>query len=815
MNTFVKNNSLLIINVIYDPGPNYANYLRLANWNSSTTGNVTTVGSNGGPSSYGTYDQSGNVNEWNDLNETGTSRGRRGGAFSALEPTVLSASVSNSLAPSTASNNLGFRIASFNNDYNLLDFVPVDYANENSQYGYGSVSYSYYISKYTVTNEQYVEFLNSVAQTDTYSLYVGSMSSSVIGGIVRSGSSGSYVYSVKNNFGNKPVVFVSWWNAARYCNWIHNNKPIGSQDFSTTENGAYILNGSTGSSVPPAKNVDAKYHIPTENEWYKAAYYNPQLKNYWLYATQSNAAPEPVTASNDGDGIIALEYYWDADGTAPLNDGAGSWDAIGGTNWFNGSSYGSWVDNNIAIFGANNGPAGTIDVVDVQARKILFRNPGSGFYTLSGGIITLIDTAIIETDTSSPTTQTDISSTISGTSGLTKTNIGILNLSGTNTYSGPTSILAGSLVFRSTSSAPVTSQFNISAVATLAFNITDTQTINTLIAGDGALTKDSTGTLILTNSLNNYSGGTTISGLGRLQTTQTGCLGSGSLTLQSTRTDTTSTFLMLGSQAINNNINISTTTGRNNLESKNGNVVISGNINITGAINNVVVYLSNSSGNNLTISGNISGTTTGVQSFRGVAGSTGTISGIINVPNTTIIVDTNGTWTINSTGHTYIATWFGSNGKFILGVDNGFCTSARLYWVTASSGVCDLNGYNQTVAGLESTATTLGNITNNSLISNSILTLAGLTTNYTHNSKITNGSSMNISLIMNSSGRTQTLGGNNTYSGGTTINGGTLRAGSITAFGTGTITINSGATLNLNGFTISNTIVNNGGTIIP
>ena len=68
MNTFVKNNSLLIINVIYYPGPNYANYLRLANWNSSTTGNVTTVGSNGGPSSYGTYDQSGNVNEWNDLN---------------------------------------------------------------------------------------------------------------------------------------------------------------------------------------------------------------------------------------------------------------------------------------------------------------------------------------------------------------------------------------------------------------------------------------------------------------------------------------------------------------------------------------------------------------------------------------------------------------------------------------------------------------------------------------------------------------------------------------------------------------------------
>lgn len=55
----------------------------------------------------------------------------------------------------------------------------------------------------------------------------------------------------------------------------------------------------------------------------------------------------------------------------------------------------------------------------------------------------------------------------------------------------------------------------------------------------------------------------------------------------------------------------------------------------------------------------------------------------------------------------------------------------------------------------------------------------------------------------------------NTYSGDTTINGGTAKAGNAAAFGTGTITVNAGGTLDKNGFTLANTIVNNGGTVIP
>jgi hypothetical protein len=97
--------------------------------------------------------------------------------------------------------------------------------------GYGSVAYEYKIGKYEVTNAQYGAFLNAKAATDSYSLYNSSMSSY---GITQSGSSGSYTYSVTTALANRPVVYVSWFDAARMANWMMNGQGSGS-----TETGAY------------------------------------------------------------------------------------------------------------------------------------------------------------------------------------------------------------------------------------------------------------------------------------------------------------------------------------------------------------------------------------------------------------------------------------------------------------------------------------------------------------------------------------------------------------------------------------------------
>ena len=163
----------------------------------------------------------------------------------------------------------------------------------------GSVADAFRIMKFEFTNQQYTDFLNSIAATDTYSLYNASMGSNARGGITRSGASGSYTYATRTNMGDKPVNFVSWFDAARVSNWLMN----GGTSSSSTETGAYTLNGGTSGNAP-AVNVGAAFYIPTENQWYKAAYYKGGSTNagYWDYATQSDSAPTAVTAGSTGIG---------------------------------------------------------------------------------------------------------------------------------------------------------------------------------------------------------------------------------------------------------------------------------------------------------------------------------------------------------------------------------------------------------------------------------------------------------------------------------------------------------------------------------
>jgi formylglycine-generating enzyme required for sulfatase activity len=163
---------------------------------------------------------------------------------------------------------------------------------------YGGVSYAYNIGKYEVTVGQYTAFLNAVAATDTYGLYYSGMASNAnIAGILHSGSSGTYTYSVIGS-PNHPVTYVSWGDAARFTNWLHNGQPTGPQDNTTTEDGAYALNGANSNAalITVARKATAKWFIPTENEWYKAAYYQPATQggdadNYWTYPMRTNSPP--------------------------------------------------------------------------------------------------------------------------------------------------------------------------------------------------------------------------------------------------------------------------------------------------------------------------------------------------------------------------------------------------------------------------------------------------------------------------------------------------------------------------------------------
>jgi formylglycine-generating enzyme required for sulfatase activity len=232
-----------------------------------------------------------------------------------------------------------------------IDTVPVGNAGNapDTRYdatGFGSVGYHYRIGKYEVTAGQYTEFLNAVAQDDPNELYniaMGIPINTQGANIQRSGSSPNYSYSVAADWADRPVGFVSFWDAARFANWLHNGQPTGAQGPGTTEDGAYH---DVGNQALFGRNAGARFFIPTEDEWYKAAYHDKNAglaANYFDYPTGTIATPgnditettNPGNNANYVSGTYAIgsPYYRTVVGEFELSDSPyGTFDQ-GGNVW--------------------------------------------------------------------------------------------------------------------------------------------------------------------------------------------------------------------------------------------------------------------------------------------------------------------------------------------------------------------------------------------------------------------------------------------------------------------------------------------------
>lgn len=218
--------------------------------------------------------------------------------------------------------------------------------------GNGAVNYGYYIGSTEVTNAQYANFLNAVdpAGSNPNAVYNSNMSSPlpvIKGGIdFNTAAPAGSKYAPKPNFADKPVNYVSFYDAARFANWVMSGN---------TESGFYSFSGvsSIASQGAHGPGFGGNYvAIASSAEWYKAAYHknDGDTGNYFLYATGSDTLPTVASATATGDianpGVNVANYNFGANwnGTDTAEEGAelGNVTTVGSAGAGSASPYGTF-----------------------------------------------------------------------------------------------------------------------------------------------------------------------------------------------------------------------------------------------------------------------------------------------------------------------------------------------------------------------------------------------------------------------------------------------------------------------------------------
>ena len=184
-----------------------------------------------------------------------------------------------------------------------MDFVFVgNTTNVDDDTNYGAVPYSYRVGKYEV----------SEAMIDAYNT-----------------ANPSILITKETRGADKPATSVSWNEAARFVNWLNTSQGYqAAYKFDTNGFNDNIALWTPAEAWQQGgenlyRHKDAKYFLPSEDEWYKAAYYDPNkggagVGGYWDYATGSDSAP---TAVASGTGTGTAVYGGQADPVDITNAG--------------------------------------------------------------------------------------------------------------------------------------------------------------------------------------------------------------------------------------------------------------------------------------------------------------------------------------------------------------------------------------------------------------------------------------------------------------------------------------------------------------
>ena len=424
----------------------------------------------------------------------------------------------------------------------------------------------------------------------------------------------------------------------------------------------------------------------------------------------------------------SAQVFWDGASEIPnmVEGGNGFWSnaTSEAANWCTdntGQVNIPWIDGSVAVF---QGTAGTVTVTDtIVFGGMIFHT--DGYQIVSDGaidsILQLMGSPTITTDAGvTATISAPLTDPIAGTDGFTKGGLGTLILSGTNSYSGLTTVNAGILnIHNGSALGATTSGTTILSGATL-------QLQGGISVGNEALTISGAGAAGQNGALVNVSGTNNYGGLLTLGAASTISSDAGTLNLTNTGTITGAGFGL-------------TLTG-------------AGNGTISSIIGTGAGTLTKNGAGTWTLSGTSANTYTGLTTIT--AGE----------------LDLNKTAGVNAiAGNITIGGGSGTDTLKLLAA-NQISDTSVVTLTNAGSAVFNLNGNNETIGAL--TDATAGASGASVQLGAGTLTF-GDSTNHTFASII---SGTGGSVIKQGTG-TQILSGDNTYTGGTTISTGTLQLG--------------------------------------
>jgi hypothetical protein len=228
----------------------------------------------------------------------------------------------------------------------------------------GAVAYEYGIGKFEVSRDMIDKYNLNFGNGNSLAITLNDMEGNgIIGG----------------NGANKPATGVSWNEAARFVNWLNTSTSgFAAYNFTTSGVNDNIALWTAADTLDydatnPYRSKRATYVLPSYNEWYKAAYYNPTNSTYYNFADGSDTAPGAV-ASGTADNTAVYNQSFDQ-GPADVNlaGGLSPYDVMGlGGNvkeWeessddlanSSGSSYrgirgGSWLFNSSNLSSSSRG----------------------------------------------------------------------------------------------------------------------------------------------------------------------------------------------------------------------------------------------------------------------------------------------------------------------------------------------------------------------------------------------------------------------------------------------------------------------------